>query len=263
MEAIDLQTWVNQNTALALAGLLALSILLFIFARGVIARGLVHLAGLSKNKYDDIIVRHLRPYRLAWMAPLILIYALADFPDTVEILWQTMVERDLEAVHLAANSDYDYFITWEDSSTQNYSPAQYDRYIGSEIGPWCHLLADAGKQYIQHACGHTAALLERMRDHGVCAVESISPPPTGNISLAEARAKIGSQMGIIGGIEPTLFLSLTETQLAAYTESVIADGRGGPFVLANSDSCPPGVTLEKFARVAEIARAARQPECRA
>jgi miniconductance mechanosensitive channel len=79
MGAIDLRTWVNQNTALALAGLLGLSILLFIFARGVIARGLVHLAGLSKNKYDDIIVRHLRPYRLAWMAPLILVYALADF----------------------------------------------------------------------------------------------------------------------------------------------------------------------------------------
>ncbi|MGC9521956.1 MAG: hypothetical protein ACP5HG_08765 [Anaerolineae bacterium] len=30
--------------------------------------------------------------------------------------------------------------------------------------------------------------------------------------------------------------------------------RGVPFVLANSDSCPPGVTVEKFARVAEIAR---------
>jgi miniconductance mechanosensitive channel len=85
MIATDLQTWINQNTALALVGLLALSILVFIFTRGVIARGLIHLAGLSKNKYDDIIVRHLRPYRLAWMAPLILIYALADFFPVYQI----------------------------------------------------------------------------------------------------------------------------------------------------------------------------------
>ncbi len=38
------------------------------------------------------------------------------------------------------------------------------------------------------------------------------------------------------------------------TKQVIADGRGGPFVLANSDSCPPGVTVEKFRLVADIAR---------
>jgi hypothetical protein len=61
-------------------------------------------------------------------------------------------------------------------------------------------------------------------------------------------------MGIIGGIEPTQFLRLSETQLRPYVASVIAEGTGGPFVLANSDSCPPGVTIEKFELVAEIAR---------
>jgi hypothetical protein len=35
---------------------------------------------------------------------------------------------------------------------------------------------------------------------------------------------------------------------------VIAEAQGGPFVLANSDSCPPGVTFEKFKLVAEIAK---------
>jgi hypothetical protein len=44
------------------------------------------------------------------------------------------------------------------------------------------------------------------------------------------------------------------SELGAYVEQVIADGQGGPFVLANSDSCPPGVTVEKLKRVADIAR---------
>jgi hypothetical protein len=182
-----------------------------------------------------------------------LVYALADFPETVTELWEIMVARNLEAVRLAAPAAYDYFITWEDSSTQNYSPAQYDQFIGREIGQWCALLAGSGKKYIQHACGHVGALVARMQAHGVFAIESISPPPTGNIQISAARKLIG-KMGIIGGIEPTQFLNLTEAELERYVETVIEAARGGPFVLANSDSCPPGVTLEKFKQVAQIAR---------
>jgi uroporphyrinogen-III decarboxylase len=117
------------------------------------------------------------------------------------------------------------------------------------------LLNGAGKKYIQHACGHVAALTERMRDHGVFAIESISPPPTGNLTIKDARGMVGSSMGIIGGIEPTEFLNLSESELGPYVESVIEEAKGGPFVLANSDSCPPGVTIEKFKLVADVAKA--------
>ena len=165
-----------------------------------------------------------------------------------------MVANDLKAAKLSLDSDYDYFLTYEDSSTQNYSPEQYDEFIGSEIGQWCDMLKRAGKYYIQHACGHVAALTERMRDHGVFAIESISPPPTGNLTIKDARAMVGDTMGIIGGIEPTEFLNLSEEELGPYVETVIDDAQGGPFVLANSDSCPPGVTIEKFKIVANIAR---------
>jgi hypothetical protein len=183
-----------------------------------------------------------------------LIYAQMDFPDTVRSLWQIMVEKDLEAVRLALDSEYEYFITWEDSSTQNYSPAQYDQFIGSEIGQWCEMLAGAGKKYVQHACGHVAALVGRMKDQGARAIESLSTPPTGNITLQDARSIAGPEMGIIGGIEPTRFLQLSDNDLETYVLSVMEDAGGGPFVLANSDSCPPGVTLERFKRVAGIAR---------
>ena len=183
-----------------------------------------------------------------------LVYAQVDYPDTVRTLWETMVANDLKAVGMSLESEYDYFISWEDSSTQNYSPGQYDEFIGSEIGEWCRRLDEAGKHYIQHACGHVAALTRRMRDHGVFAIESISPPPTGNITIREARAEVGDTMGIIGGIEPTILLDLPEKELPAYVETVIQEGQGGPFVLANSDSCPPGVTVEKFRIVSEVAR---------
>ena len=192
-----------------------------------------------------------------WVGTEELVYALADFPGTVEALWQAMVANDMEAVRLAVQSPYEFLITWEDSSTQNYSPSQFDRYIGAEIGDWCRVLSAHGRRYIQHACGHVGALVGRMQAHGVHAVESISPPPTGNISIRDARQIAGTRMGIIGGIEPTRFLQLSLKQLGPYVESVIAEGAGGPFVLANSDSCPPGVAVEKFRLVADIAKSAR------
>ena len=178
-------------------------------------------------------------------------YALVDYPETVESLWQAMVANDLKAVELSLQADYQYFITWEDSSTQNYSPAQYDRYIGSEIRQWCDRINAAGKHYVQHACGHVKDLVLRMRECGVYAVESLSPPPTGNIALRDARALVGDSLAIIGGIEPIHFLDLTLHELRPYVAQCLADGAGGPFLLGNSDSCPPGVTVEKFKLVAD------------
>jgi len=182
-----------------------------------------------------------------------LTYAFADFPETVEELLQKMVENDLKAVLLAVESDYDFFLTWEDSGTQNYSPTQYLKYIFPEITQWCQILSKYSKFYIQHACGHVNQLLELMRKSGICAIESISTMPTGNVELKDARKALGAEIGIIGGIEPTQFLSLTLKQLAIYTENVIASASGGPFILGNSDSCPPGISIEKFKLVAEIA----------
>jgi len=204
----------------------------------------------SKSAFQSLVEHHVGTEELA--------YALADFPDTVEALWQAMVANDLLAAQLAMETGfYTYYLTWEDSSTQNYSPRQYERYIGSEIERWCTLLATNDMHYIQHACGHLRHLLPLMKASGVAGVESISPPPTGNITIREAREVVGGDFAIIGGIEPTQFLTLSLKDLGPYVEQVIAEGRGGPFVLANSDSCPPGVTVEKFALVAEIARTHR------
>jgi len=183
-----------------------------------------------------------------------LTYALVDFPDTVEELLAKMIENDIKLVKMAAESNYEYFLTWEDSSTQNYSPAMYDKYIASEIKQWCDVLHGAGKKYVQHACGHVKDILPMMKASGADVIESFVSPPTGNISIRDARTIAGKEMGIIGGIEPISFLTLDNKALADFTELAIEDLKGGPFILANGDSCPPGVTPEKFKLVADIAR---------
>jgi hypothetical protein len=184
-----------------------------------------------------------------------LIYSLYDFPDTVRELHEAIMRNNLKAAEFAADLGwYDYFLTWEDSSTTNYSPALYEEFILPEIHGYAEILGKRGKKYIQHACGHLKDLFPLMNGSGIFAVESLSPKPTGNVTLKEARSALDLSIGIIGGIEPTMLKNLSIPELEPYVREVLEDAKGGAFVLANSDSCPPEVESEKFKVIADVVK---------
>jgi uroporphyrinogen-III decarboxylase len=183
-----------------------------------------------------------------------LVYDLADYPEEVEALLEVMSERAMEAVRIAVESPAEAFITWEDTSTTNISPTLFERYITPEINRWGQIVHAVGKLFVHHACGHVRALLPAMAREAVDAVESLSPPPTGNVEVWEAQEILDSQMGIIGGIEPVHFLTLNLNDFREYVETLLDRTRPQHYVLANSDSCPPGVSIEKFRLVTQMVR---------
>jgi len=77
MDTSLLQIWIKNNPETAFAGIVVLSVAVFLVTRAVIGRGLVYLAKRTKTQYDDIIVEKLRPFRVAWLAPLVLLYLFA------------------------------------------------------------------------------------------------------------------------------------------------------------------------------------------
>jgi uroporphyrinogen-III decarboxylase len=157
-------------------------------------------------------------------------------------------------VRISVESPAQVFISWEDSSTTNVSPVLFDRYIAPDLNRWGGVIHDAGKLLLHHACGHVRALLPTMAKEHVDAIESLSPPPTGNVEIWDARQTLGPEMGLIGGIEPVNFLNLDLPHLCAYVENLIDHMGAHRYILANSDSCPPGVALEKFILVSEMVR---------
>jgi miniconductance mechanosensitive channel len=81
------------------------SVIVFLIARYFIARGLVYLSVRTENKYDDVIVDKLRPFRFAWVAPLLVIYYLADLlPETAQLIRQAVLLLILWLVVLTVNS---------------------------------------------------------------------------------------------------------------------------------------------------------------
>jgi miniconductance mechanosensitive channel len=123
--------WVNllqNNSTLATFALIALSAILFVFTRYGIARWLTSLAGRTSSRYDDILVRNLRPNRMAWLAPLAVVYTNAYwFPAQQNliakialflILWLAVVT--LTSLLNAINEIYESRSNYNGVSIQSY-----------------------------------------------------------------------------------------------------------------------------------------------
>ena len=189
-----------------------------------------------------------------WMGTENLAYALYDEPETVEECLAVMQARDEETVRISVNSQADGFIFWEDSSTTNISPAFFEKYAKPAIDRWGNIIHENGKLLVHHACGHLKDLLPLMGNSNIDAIESISPPPTGNVTLQEAAAILPAHIALIGGLEPVRLLSGTVDDVCSDAQALLTDLAGRRFVLANSDSCPPNVAYEKFLAITELVR---------
>jgi miniconductance mechanosensitive channel len=73
----DFTTWIAGNPGLAIGAAFLLFLVIYLLARLIFGRGLVYITTRTKNKYDDIIVKKLRPFRAAWLVPFIIAYAFA------------------------------------------------------------------------------------------------------------------------------------------------------------------------------------------
>lgn len=189
-----------------------------------------------------------------WCGTEALTYALYDFPETVEECLAVMQQKDMETVQNAVKTSAEVFNFFEDSSTTNISPSFFEKYTAPEIDAWGKLIHQNEKLLLHHACGHLKDLLPLIAKTEIDILESISPPPTGNIEIVDAVKFLPEHIAIVGGIEPTFFETCTMEQLESYATKLLADMKGRRFVMANSDSCPPKVSYEKFLLVSELVR---------
>jgi miniconductance mechanosensitive channel len=104
------------------------SVLAFLIARGLVARGLVYLAKRSKNQVDDMLVKYMRPYRFAWIAPFLVLYAFTGLlPQGTNliknillffILWISLIT--LNSLLDAVNAIYESSAIYHGESIQGY-----------------------------------------------------------------------------------------------------------------------------------------------
>lgn len=128
MNPDTIKTFIDQNPEWSLGIVIAASILVYLVGRLIVGRVLVYLAGRTATKVDDKIVEHLHPYRVAWIAPLILIYIFAylapDYQDSIEktalflILW--VAALTINALLNAVNEIYESSPSYNGVPIQSY-----------------------------------------------------------------------------------------------------------------------------------------------
>jgi miniconductance mechanosensitive channel len=81
-----IQTWIEANPYLALAATIVGLVIIYLVSRLIFGRGLTYIASITKNKWDDIIIAKMKPFRASLLIPFIVIFLLAYLSPQYKVI---------------------------------------------------------------------------------------------------------------------------------------------------------------------------------
>jgi len=133
-------------------------------------------------------------------------------------------------------------------------PGFYEQFVL----PWHRRMSDAlrdtGVLTVLHCCGHVNAMLESFAKAGWDALEPLTPPPLGNVTLAEAKRRVGGTVCLKGNLDPVHVMKMgTRDAVARATEECLCVGAtNSGFILSVADCMAPGTPRAHMEIVADI-----------
>jgi hypothetical protein len=109
-----------------------------------------------------------------------------------------------------------------------------------------------------HTCGAIADRLELLAESGTNGIDTLDPPPLGDVELGDAKRRIGSRLFIKGNIDPvnTLLLGTAETTRADALARLATAAPGSGYILSSACSVPPHTPPENILQLRSAAEAA-------
>jgi len=116
-----------------------------------------------------------------------------------------------------------------------------------------------GTPVYTHTCGRIGDRLELMAETGTQGIDTLDPPPLGNIELAEAKRRIGEKLFIKGNLNSVALLAYeTKAQvIAEASERIRIGARGGGYILGTACSVAPHIEPWKLELLVPLAEALR------
>lgn len=136
------------------------------------------------------------------------------------------------------------------------SPKMYNELVV----PYEHRLAEAvkaeGIPVYTHTCGKIGDRLELMAETGTLGIDTLDPPPLGNVELADAKRTVGDRLFLKGNMNSVAILEYTtkEQVIAEASERIRIGKPGSGYILSSACSIAPHVEpwkIELFAPLAE------------
>jgi hypothetical protein len=184
--------------------------------------------------------------------------ALADDPGKVEACLNSLAEGAVAlGCGLAAHGVDAILISSAFAGAGFISPEHYRRYVlpfEKKVIEGIRAVSDI--PIYTHTCGRIGDRLELMEETGTSGIDTLDPPPLGNVELRDAKARIGSRLFIKGNLDPVhaLLEGNADTVRAAARSCIEAAAEGGGYILSSACSVPPrapSANLELLVGVAE------------
>lgn len=181
-------------------------------------------------------------------------YFLYDEPDIVEAMFAAMHKRNIKVYELLKKLPSKYVFAYEDTSTTLISRDQMSKYAVPALNDYAKIMHEAGKTFITHMCGKLKGFMGEIAKVQSDGIDSVCPPTTGDVTLAQVRAALPNKV-LIGGIEPpSMVLKNREALLSDIISTLngIEDKRG--IILSSGDAVPYGTSIETLRAISEMIR---------
>lgn len=136
------------------------------------------------------------------------------------------------------------------------SPMMFRQFAIEPLRVVCDAIAAAGGYACVHMCGRVAHVLDVLPDTHAPVLETLTPPPTGDVTLAEAKAAVGARMCLKGNLDPVHVVGPGSPELVAERtrECLQIGAPGGGFILSVADCLAPGTPEENLETIATVVR---------
>lgn len=178
------------------------------------------------------------------------VHALLDRLTEASVTWAAaQARRRLDAVLISSAFAGGSFI-----SRKMYSEfvVPYERRVAEAV-------TAEGVPVYTHTCGKIGDRLELMAETGTQGIDTLDPPPLGNVELAEGKRRIGDRLFIKGNLNPVALLAYrTKEEVITEASRCLRDGApGGGYILSSACSVSPRVEPWKLGLLTELAEGCR------
>jgi hypothetical protein len=179
-------------------------------------------------------------------------YLLFDHKKETTELLERMAQKYYTCYEMyVKNAPVPAVILPEDAGTTLYSPGIFDEHIKPALSRYCEIIHKYDKIPVMHACGHLRDLLKSIDETGVECIESMSPPPTGNITVRDVKKTLPG-MCVMGGIPATVFTEDLDS-FRSYVGGLIQKNKTGKnFILSSGDSVPADARLDNIKAIPDL-----------
>jgi hypothetical protein len=141
------------------------------------------------------------------------------------------------------------------NGTEMYSPRLIEEFDLPITKALIDIVHDGGAMFYFHCCGKSDSLLERFAELGPDLIETLAPPPSGNVDLGDAKRRIGDKVCLKGNMNLTLLYNGTRHEIeSAVRDCIEKASPGGGYILGTEDALQWGHPIDNIRAMVSIGR---------